>query len=468
MKLIPPEWVLKQKKKNIEIRKLKGNYYAYSMKSIWDKEKKRAKKVTGPYLGKITPDGLIPAKHKREKKISSILEYGNVKVATFFSKKIETLLRKYFPYSYQTILAAATIRLLYKAPLKNNSFFYNTSYLKKIYPSATMSSQSLSASVKKLGIDYGSQISFFRELGEGKKHVALDLTHIFSSSKNINWLEIGHNNHEIFKPQVHLLLMYSMDQEEPIFWKMLPGSIADVSSLTNSILESRLKNVVIVSDKGFYSEKNIGHVEDADLSYIMPIKRNLSFLCYFKEEELKDHFCFRERIIWYTEYLWGDRRIIYFLDKKLKVEEENNYLYLVKAKKKTKKSYNSHKQGFGTISIVTNSKLQPEEVYHLLKNRIDVEQAFDTFKNTLESDKTYMRNEEAMRGYFFISFLALYLHCKIMSHLRKRKMLEKVSVNDVLVHLAKIYKVQIDEKEITSEIPKKTRSILEGLNLPIT
>ncbi len=59
--MIYPEWVLKHKQKNTEIRKLKGRYYLYKITSKWSPQKKRTKKVTLGMVGVITEkDGLIP------------------------------------------------------------------------------------------------------------------------------------------------------------------------------------------------------------------------------------------------------------------------------------------------------------------------------------------------------------------------------------------------------------------------
>jgi len=57
-----PEWVLKFKTKNTEIRPVKGKYYLYNITSVWSPEKKRTKKVTLNYVGSISEEfGLIPA-----------------------------------------------------------------------------------------------------------------------------------------------------------------------------------------------------------------------------------------------------------------------------------------------------------------------------------------------------------------------------------------------------------------------
>lgn len=57
-----PEWVLKHKKKNVELRLIRGKFSAYKIKNVWDKDAKRSKKITLDYLGTITEEGLIPPK----------------------------------------------------------------------------------------------------------------------------------------------------------------------------------------------------------------------------------------------------------------------------------------------------------------------------------------------------------------------------------------------------------------------
>lgn len=65
-----PEWALKHKVKNTELRKFGDKYYLYSITSKWDPEKKRTKKVTVKLLGNITEaDGFIPTGARRKGRI---------------------------------------------------------------------------------------------------------------------------------------------------------------------------------------------------------------------------------------------------------------------------------------------------------------------------------------------------------------------------------------------------------------
>ncbi|MFZ2071684.1 MAG: hypothetical protein WAV32_08860 [Halobacteriota archaeon] len=60
-----PDWVLKHKRKGTEIRKKGNNFYLYKVTGVWDKEKKRARKITEKFLGTITQDGLIKTRKER-------------------------------------------------------------------------------------------------------------------------------------------------------------------------------------------------------------------------------------------------------------------------------------------------------------------------------------------------------------------------------------------------------------------
>lgn len=49
-----PEWATKYRDKNTELRKINGKYYLYSVKSVYNKEKKRSFKKTLGILGSVT------------------------------------------------------------------------------------------------------------------------------------------------------------------------------------------------------------------------------------------------------------------------------------------------------------------------------------------------------------------------------------------------------------------------------
>ncbi len=111
--------------------------------------------------------------------------------------------------------------------------------------------------------------------------------------------------------------------------------------------------------------------------------------------------------------------------------------------------------------MLSNAKgIDSMNIYLSYKQREEVEVAFDAMKNEMENDKTYLSDSDAIRGYFFISFLSLYLYYQILEILRKNNLIGKISVNEVLFELSKVYLVYYEDgKKMLSEIPKKAEKL---------
>ena len=60
-----PQWVFDQKEKGTEIHARQSGYFKYRVTCKYDPTTKKRKKITGEYLGKLSPEGLIPPKYKR-------------------------------------------------------------------------------------------------------------------------------------------------------------------------------------------------------------------------------------------------------------------------------------------------------------------------------------------------------------------------------------------------------------------
>jgi hypothetical protein len=85
-----PAWTQKYKEKGLAIHPIGGKYYLYRISSVYDPVKKRAKKITKEYLGRITEeDGLIP------RSIVMKLHYYRKKIYAYFNFNFKNLI----PYS---------------------------------------------------------------------------------------------------------------------------------------------------------------------------------------------------------------------------------------------------------------------------------------------------------------------------------------------------------------------------------
>lgn len=305
---------------------------------------------------------------------------------------------------------------------------------------------------------------------EGSEFSIVDLTHVFTKSDGIVSATISHNSEGEYTPQVNLILLMSLDNMHPSFFRLVPGSIRDVSTIPLTLKEAGVKRAILIGDKAFYSAKNVEYLEDHKLGYVLPIKRTSSFIDYGPLEtgnrkNLDGFFLFDERVIWYYERKQDDnKRLIVFQDERLRVEEEKDMITRVDKGAKELNDYYKRQYILGTIGVFTNTDFTAQRVFELLKGRIEIELLFDTFKNLLHADRSYMRDDIHLEGWMMINFVSLLLYYKIYEQLTKYEILKKYSPMDVIIHLSRIHKLRIGGKWIISEIPKASRKLLEDLD----
>jgi transposase len=439
---------------------------------VWDKERGRPRRVTGEYLGKITPDGLVKPKHARITEGISVKEFGATSYILSLCSEINEKVKEHFNAEWQDIVAFAMTRLFYTSPMKNVYHYYVTSHLSDALPDASVSPKPLSDLLYSIGLGRQQAVNFMKEFVDGSEFLAMDSTHIFSLAEDVIAATLGHNTEEEYVPQVNLSLIFSLDKMHPSFFRIVPGSIRDVSIIPASVKEAGISNAIVVTDKGFYSDDNTRMLEGEGLRYIMPLRRNSSFVSYRRlsgdMKNLDGFFHFDERVIWHYTIRRGGkkkrkRKVVVYFDPSLRTEEERDFLSRVSEGKAKMEEYYERQRILGTMSVITNTTMEPEEIFQLLKRRVDVEQLFDTLKNTLHADRTYMRDDHHLQGWMFINFVAMLFYYRLYSELTSMGLLGKYSPHDVIVHLSRVQKLFVGGRWVLSEVPKTSREISEEL-----
>lgn len=454
-----PDWVIKQKRKGTLIMKRGDRYYLYRVTSRWNPEKKRAQLKTGEYLGRITPEGLIEPKAKivmKRFENVSVKEYGASFLLYHISSDLIDYLKSSFP-EWREIFTFACMRLIHNSPLKNVEFHYTTSYLSELI-SAHVSPESLSEMLRGIGTDRRAMVDFMKKFIKDEKYLAVDLTHVLSMSDSVISATLGHNSVEVYLPQVQLLFLFSLDHDVPAYFRIMPGSITSVMSLKIAMQESGVKNALVVADTGFYSNKNVAALEEMGLFYIIPLKRNSKLIDYSLQQN--SYFMFEGKPIFYAKHRINSRTIYTFRNDFLRAEEERDYL-------SRHRTLSKLRERMGTISVITNLNETAEKTFTLLKSRADIEQSYDTFKNTIHADRTYMRDDYQLQGWTFVNFIALILHYRIYGMLKQRDLLKRYSPEDAIEHLERISMLKIGDEWKLSEISKKSREIVDALEIPI-
>jgi len=123
-----PDWVLTRKKPGTEIKRINGRYYLYAVKSQYDKDLKRPKKISLGILGRIYEKEGFIASEKKELKDKSTKTYFNKEIFSLeygFSKwLIDCMesdgilqdLKQHFSNLWQFIVAMVYCRIAHQSP----------------------------------------------------------------------------------------------------------------------------------------------------------------------------------------------------------------------------------------------------------------------------------------------------------------------------------------------------------------
>ncbi|MCL2257848.1 MAG: hypothetical protein FWC14_06650 [Candidatus Bathyarchaeota archaeon] len=107
-------------------------------------------------------------------------------------------------------------------------------------------------------------------------------------------------------------------------------------------------------------------------------------------------------------------------------------------------------------------------MFELLKERVEVEQVFDVFKNSFSADRLYMRDDVGLLGWMFVNFVALLFYYRVYDLLLGCNVLDRYSVGDVVLHFSRVFKLKLGAGWVLSEIPKSSRLLAEKLKIEIS
>ncbi|MCW6168379.1 MAG: hypothetical protein LVQ96_00930 [Thermoplasmatales archaeon] len=151
----------------------------------------------------------------------------------------------------------------------------------------------------------------------------------------------------------------------------------------------------------------------------------------------------------------------------IRAEEETNMIRKIESGEMKQKDLIIERNKLGKFAILSNLRSDPKEIYELYKSREEVEVAFDSMKNELENDKSYLHTTDGIRGYFFISFVSLYIYFSILETLKEKKLSQKISVKDALFELSKIYVIADGARRSVAEIPDRSQKIADAFGLKL-
>ena len=504
-----PDWIQDYKEPRTEIKRIKGGFYKYEVAFVYSREKKRTEKKTIRLLGKITEkEGFVASSKDSLRRKSEELPQVDIKtfgIYNLFSELMKeeaaSLKEVFGDEQSEQLLSFSMMRWAYQTPIKRAAGYHSHDFCSEHWATGAMSDKIISSTLKGLGENREKVVGWMQTLLEGvpeneQNFVLMDSTHSLSVSEHLGINAKGYNPDFDFEKQIRLMYLFSARMKQPVYYRLINGNITDVKSMSLCIKEMNVKDrIIFIADKGFFSAENIAGMEAENLSYIIPLQRNNSLIDFsrlqrsdFKKE--LPYFIFQDRIIWYYSYQKGDYKLITFLDEALRVKEERDYLSRIDTHPESysRQKFDEKLHCFGTLTIVhklekqedgnenkpkrhrknqkeAKEKTLEQTVYESYKQRNDIEIMFDSYKNYLDADVSYMQNRYVMEGWLFANFIAMIAYYKLYVKLRQAELLTKYSPNDIIELSKAICKVKIRGVWHQAEITEKIRKLFAKIKI---
>ncbi len=468
---------------------IQGTSYVYEDFPYWDADKKQTRHKR-EYIGKLDGNGnFVPNRaYATRLKLEEMEKRGNAPKfdrptsrnyfgATYLLDAIGEVtgvtadLKAAFPADFQKIQSLAYYLILEtECPMYRFSKWAGNHY----HPfGQDLPSQRISELFESISEE--AKMSFFKKQTQRraeKEYLAYDTTSISSYSELIAHVRYGKNKDGDSLPQVNLALIFGQQSMLPVYFRKLPGNIADVNTVRKLLKDldyMSLSKVKLVMDRGFYSARNINLLYRNHYKFLIGAKSNTNFAAPLLDkarETIKDFTNYdsdqevyrvgsMEKWI-YAEYdakgnvvSKAERRIyvhIYYNGQRAEDEKATFLKSLADAasnqnegacsdgqkalcdkfliRKSTpvrgvKIEYNeeairTHVKNFGFFMLLSNEIKDPSEALAVYRNKDLIEKSFGNLKNRLNMRRTMVTSSENLEGKLFVQFIALiyvsYIH----------------------------------------------------------
>lgn len=318
----------------------------------------------------------------------------------------------------------------------------------------------LSETLRMAGMSSLAQKTFFESLYEDGVRVAVDMTVVFSRSRGAFLIKRGYNRFKLTCGQYNVVLVCSLENMLPISMKTVAGNVTE-GSLKGMIKEFDLpEDVVAVMDRGYNIEEIRDIIDDSGRFFVIPVDRNS--VLYESISVGEGAFVYKGSTIRFGH---GDglgcnafryENMNLRNDESASLVDDAGGIIL-----------GPLPENAGNLILITNLNETAETIYRLFKCRGAVENDFDTGKNLLLMDSSYMHDTFHIQGFNFVTFLSLRIRTELDMLITSAGLDPKLTVEDVLFIYSNATISKTSEGTIMEYVPADLRRIDEQLGVKL-
>ena len=421
--------------------------------------------IDGGVIGYIIDGKFMPKAQKSTRKHfdpdPTFLKWGTATLIKSLSSDILDDLNSVFEIKVSyTILAMAAVRIIKpNCSCTKYSSHYKESFLSLYYPGASLSKNSITTYLTKLGKAEPERLKFFSKRMEKidpNHHIAIDGTLRQNTSECNDLSNFSYKSRIRGVEDISILYAYDLELGEPICSTVFPGNEPDAVSYKEFIKTNNLTKGILVGDKGFpMSNLDETFKKNKDLHYVHPLKRNSRYIIDYDLLDFKKHFVYGDSHILYKKVKVQDNKFLYsFMKVKLLAKELE--AHIVEACKNDNLDFGDLKdkfQKFGVIVLISDLDLDPLIMYDIYYSRWMIEMVFGYYKSNITLNQTNVQSDFAVIGDEFINFISSLITCRIVKLGKQINIFKEMSYGTLIDELNSLMRRVSGVNQLPNQIP---------------
>jgi len=472
-----PKEILAIKRPSNTIVKATTKHNVYSVVLRTSKRipgKKYPRPVELGVVGRIVDGTYHEVKNNKKSYEIDVKTYGSFALCDLVGKEIFKDLVKYYDiYDALKIYCIALLRVCNPDIINDDiDAEYSTSYISEVYPNVSLSANTISSFLDKIGKRYNTTVEYMSEtIAKYSGHtIVIDGMLKTNCSITNTYSEFSRKSRLKGTEDISLVYAFDLDTEEPVAFAAYPGNMLDSTSIRDFLQQFASLNGFIMMDKGFNDEEAKKIISEIGAKYLLPIKSSSRLIREHKlDRSFTNSFKYEDDCIRCKKIKLGDK--FYYAFKSAEMQSAQLQGYQLKTMEKGRydeNKYEKKESGFGLIVFESNADLELKEVYKAYQERWEVEILFNNYKNIIDRQEVNVHGNYRMYATEFINYLSVVISSRIKKHIKKSRLNEIYSQKQIMRYLSKCLmrrNTKNPEKWIPCSRLKYVNEIMSSLGL---
>ena len=356
--------------------------------------------------------------------------------------------------------------------------WYDGSVVNQLYPKANITSQRIFDFLRSIGRMDNVQEFFRNHIAWIKENICDDPAILIDSTGLPNSIHfpltaVSNHNGKISR-EVRMATMVQRDSGYPLMFRVVPGNVTDVSTITYSIQElfmHKIRTDFVLIDAGYFTAENIEQLYGAGIEYLTRLPaRNRALCSEILEKCLPDlrkekNLCkYQDRFVYISRTevsvgLKGHNAYAYLGYDIDRASDESHKAIKNAAKGKiSEHELQKRLEDAGLFIIISSLPFQKEEILPTYYVRQIIEQYFDIQKGSSKLTPLRIQDVDALMGHLVLSMIAATINIYIMNVVKKYSDNREAMFMTLRNQKCLVYKTQINASEaqaIGAEFYKK-------------